>query len=413
MTEATKNLFDESLIAKRVENIKASFMITIKQRVETLKNQGQKIISLDIGEPDFNTLDSIKKVGINAIEENFTKYTNLTGILPLKKAIQQKFIRDNNLKFEIDEIIVCSGAKHAIFNCFLASLNEGDEVLIPSPYWGSYPNSVILAGGIPRYIQCNINNGFKLDKSDFKTAITTKTKWLLLNSPNNPTGAIYNEKELEDILSVMNQHKHINVLCDDIYEHIIFRGKKFTTLLEVANRINCNLKDRILIVNGVSKSYAMTGWRIGYAAGPKKLIKAMGKVQSHTTGSPVSISQAAAVEALLGEQKFLKEYSAICEEKSTILSSILDRDGLLKTFPPLGTFYAFVSIEKLIGKKYGNFTINNSNDFAEYLLSEAKVSIIPSNDFGIDYYFRASCAIDKDSLIKACENISNACKKLK
>lgn len=410
MPKITENLFDKNFLARRVRNIKDSFMTTIKQKIESLKEQGQKIISLDIGEPDFNTLDNIKKAGINAIEENFTKYTNLTGILPLKKAIQQKFMRDNNLKFEIDQIIVSSGAKHAIFNCFLASLNEGDEVLIPSPYWGSYPSSVLLAGGIPKYIQCSIHNGFKLTKSDLEQAITPKTKWLILNSPNNPTGAVYNEKELEDIVAVMNQHQHIHVLCDDIYEHIIFGGKKFTTLLEVANRINPNLKNRILIVNGVSKSYAMTGWRIGYAAGARELIKAMGTVQSHTTANPVSISQVAAVEALLGPQDFLKEYPKICEEKSSILSSILDKDGLLKTFPPSGTFYAFVSMEKLIGKRYGH--INNSVDFTEYLLSEAKVSVIPGSVFGLDGYFRVSYAIDKESLIKACDNIANACIKL-
>ncbi|MCC8377049.1 MAG: pyridoxal phosphate-dependent aminotransferase [Rickettsia endosymbiont of Graphium doson] len=395
-----------SIISTRLNAIKPSPTLAVVRKTLELKRAGIDIIALGAGEPDFDTSDNIKEAAIKAIKDGFTKYTNVEGMPALKEAIQAKFKRENNIDYDLDEIIVSTGGKQVIYNLFMASLNKGDEVIIPAPYWVSYPDIVLLAEGTPVFANCGIESNFKLSGEALEQLITPKTKWLIINSPSNPTGASYSHSELENIAEILRKHPHVNVMSDDIYEHITFNGFKFYTLAEIAP----DLKDRIFTVNGVSKAYSMTGWRIGYGAGSKALIKAMTIIQSQSTSNPCSISQAAAVEALNGVQGYIAQNALNFEKKSDLALSILQRVKYFECYKPEGAFYLFIKCDKIFGAKTkSGKVINNSNDFGEYLLEEAKVAIVPGIAFGLEGYFRISYATSMEELEEACLRIERAC----
>ena len=337
------------LIADKLKFIKPSPTLEVSKKANMLKAEGKNIISLSLGEPDFDTPDNIKDKAILAIRQGRTKYTNIDGITELKKAVANKFLIENHLNFNLNEIIVSSGAKQVIYNLFMASLNADDEVLIPSPYWVSYPDIVALCGGTPRIIETIFENKFKLTCQQLEKNISTKTKWLILCSPSNPTGVTYSKEELEAFAVVLRKYPHVYVMSDDIYEHIIFDNFIFYTLAQVAP----DLKDRIFIVNGVSKAYSMTGWRIGYGAGPKQLIDAMAIIQSQSTSNPCSISQYAALEALEGPQDFIKTNARIFQEKRNLCIKLLQQQGDIEIFAPEGAFYLFPSCRKFFNKITG------------------------------------------------------------
>ncbi len=398
-----------SLISKRLERIKPSPTLVVIKKTLELKRLGRDIISLGAGEPDFDTPDNIKEAGLKAIRDGMTKYTNVDGMVDLKKAIQNKFKRENNIEYELDEIIVSNGGKQVIYNLFMASLQPGDEVIIPAPYWVSYPDMVALAEGLPVFANCDINNNFKLNPEILERIITPKTKWLIINSPSNPTGAAYSYQELMDIAELLRKYPHVTVMSDDIYEHIVFDDFKFYTLAQIAP----DLKHRIFTVNGVSKSYSMTGWRIGYGAGNKSLINAMTVIQSQSTSNPSSISQVAAIEALNGPQDFIKINAENFQKKRDLTLSILSDVEALNCYKPEGAFYVFPQCSKLFGlKTQSGKVIKNSNDFAEYLLEDFNVAIIPGVGFGLEGYFRISYATSVQDIEQACLRIKQACNQL-
>ncbi|NCX65466.1 MAG: pyridoxal phosphate-dependent aminotransferase, partial [Proteobacteria bacterium] len=309
-----------SIISNNLNKIKPSPTIAVTQKARELKAAGKDVIGLGAGEPDFDTPDNIKEAAIKAIRDGDTKYTAVDGTPALKKAIVDKFKRENNLDYDLDQITVGAGGKHVIYNAMMATLNEGDEVIVPAPYWVSYPDMVLLAGGTPIILECDEKQGFKLSASELDKAITPKTKWIILNSPSNPTGACYSESDIKELSKVLIKHPHVYILSDDIYEHVVYEGFKFFTVAQIKE-----LKNRVLTMNGVSKAYSMTGWRIGYAAGPKEIIKAIAKIQSQSTTNPSSISQAAAVEALNGQQDFIKERAKSFQERRDFVVKALNQ----------------------------------------------------------------------------------------
>lgn len=397
------------IVAQRLGVIKPSPTLVVAAKAAQLKREGHAIISLSVGEPDFDTPDNIKQAAIKAIEDGATKYTNVDGTPELKQAIVEKFRKENDLEYSLDEVIVSTGGKQVIYNLFMASLDEGDEVIIPAPYWVSYPDMVMLAGGKPVFVNCPMSQQFKMKPADLEQAITPKTKWLIINSPSNPSGAAYTKEELLGLAEVLNKHSHVYVMCDDIYEHIVFDNFKFHTLAQVAP----SLKNRIFTMNGVSKSYSMTGWRIGYGAGPKELVKAMGIIQSQSTSNPSSISQAAALEALTGTQSFIKPNSKGFEVKRDLALGILNDAKGLKCHKPEGAFYLFIACDELFGKKTPDgVVLHNSNDIATFLLEDAKVAVVPGIAFGLEGYFRISYATSLADLEEACARINESCGKL-
>ena len=399
-----------SFLSKTLSSIKESPTIAISTKASELKAQGLQIISLGMGEPDFDTPENIKQVAINAIKNGETKYTAVDGTPALKKAIINKLKRENNLEYKNSEISVSTGAKQVIYNALIATLNQGDEVIIPAPYWVSYPDMVILGGGTPVIAESSEVNNFKITPSELESKITTKTKWLILNSPSNPTGACYNDSELKALANVLLKHPHVHIMSDDIYEHLIFDNLKFSTICEVEPK----LKDRTLIVNGVSKGYAMTGWRIGFGAGSEKLIKAMGVIQSQSTSCPSSISQAASVEAFNGPQDFIKPNAILFQKRRDLVVNGLNEIKGINCNTPNGAFYVFPSCKGLFGKKdsKGN-VIKNDSDFASYLLEEALVAVVPGVAFGAEGFFRISYAASDEMLKDAVKRIAEACNKLK
>jgi len=383
--------------------------MAVTQKAKELKASGKDIIGLGAGEPDFDTPDNIKQAAIKAIKDGDTKYTTVDGTPTLKKAIIKKFKRENNLDYLTDQITVGTGGKQVIYNAMMATLNEGDEVIIPAPYWVSYPDIVLLAGGLPIILECNEKQGFKINPSILEKSITKKTKWIILNSPSNPTGACYSEKEIKEIGKVLEKHPHIFILSDDIYEHVIYGSFKFFTIAQIDN-----LKDRVLTMNGVSKAYSMTGWRIGYAAGPKDIIKAIAKIQSQSTSNPSSISQAAAVEALNGVQSFIKERASSFQERRDFVVNTLNAIEGIECLNPDGAFYVFPSCKGLIGKKdIKGKEIKNDTDFVQSLLENNGVAVVQGSAFGLDGFFRISYATSKENLKKALEKISSFCESLK
>ena len=378
-------------------------------KAKELKASGKDIIGLGAGEPDFDTPDNIKEAAIKAIKDGDTKYTAVDGTPALKNAIIKKFKRENNLDYKLDQITVGTGGKQVIYNAMMATLNNGDEVVIPAPYWVSYPDIVLLAGGTPVILECNEKQEFKIRPSDLEKSITKKTKWIILNSPSNPTGACYAEKDIKEIGKILEKHPHVFILSDDIYEHVTYENFKFFTIAQIDS-----LKDRVLTMNGVSKAYSMTGWRIGYAAGPKDIIKAIAKIQSQSTTNPSSISQAAAVEALNGTQSFIQERSKSFQERRDFVVKELNAIDGINCLKPDGAFYVFPSCKKLIGKKDNKGReIKNDTDFVQSLLENNGIAVVQGSAFGLEGFFRISYATSMENLKKALEKISIFCKSLK
>jgi aspartate aminotransferase len=404
-----------SILSTSLSRIKESPTIAITQKARLLKESGKEVIALASGEPDFDTPNNIKEAAIKAIKEGQTKYTAVDGTPELKKAIVNKFKRENNLSFDVDNITVGTGGKQVIYNCILATINSGDEVIIPAPYWVSYPDMVLLAGGTPKFVECDERSNFKISADQLDKLITNKTKWFILNSPGNPTGMCYSRSELTELVKVLKKHKHVNILTDDIYEHILYQDKgendsRFVNILEIED----SLKDRTLVVNGVSKAYAMTGWRIGYAAGPKELIKAIQKIQSQSTTNPSSVSQAAAVEALNGDQSFINPRALEFKKRRDFVVNALNNIKGLTCVNPEGAFYVFPNCKKLMNKKTSSGKIiKNDTDFATYLLEETGVAIVQGSAFGLEGYFRISYATSMQVLEKAVIKIKSFCESLK
>lgn len=398
-----------SFIADRLKSISPSPTLALTQKAAELQAQGRDVISLTAGEPDFNTPSWVCEAATKAMERGETRYTAVAGTKVLRQAIVEKFLRDNDLRYSLDQIVVGTGGKQIIFNALLATLNPGDEVLIPDPYWVSYPAMVEIAQGEPVFLPCPQSQGFKLLPEHLDQAITPKTKWLLLNSPSNPTGAVYTYEELWQLAQVLRRHPHVMILSDDIYEPIIFEGLRFNTLVTVERE----LQERTLIVNGVSKSYAMTGWRIGYGAGPKELMKAIENLQSQSTSNACSIAQAAAVAALTGPQEFLKEWRASFQKRRDYVVEHLNRMPGVSCERPLGAFYVFPSCEGLLGMRTpAGDIITTDGDLCTYLLEEAGIAVVPGVAFGRSPHFRISYATDLIILRQAMDRVEAAILKL-
>ena len=391
-----------SLIATRLGLIKPSPTLAVSAKAAELKRKGIDVISLGAGEPDFDTPENIKFAAIDAIKSGATKYTNVDGMPELKKAVCEKFKRENGLDYLPEQIIIGTGGKQVIYNLFMATLNKGDEVIIPAPYWVSYPDIVLLAEGKPVIIEAHLETGFKIMPESLDAAITDKTKWFVLNSPSNPSGAAYSKQDLLLLANILRKYPHVQIMSDDIYEHITFDRFKFYNLVAVAP----DLKERIFIVNGVSKAYSMTGWRIGYGAGNKDIIKAMALIQSQSTSNPSSISQMAAIEALIGIQNYIPKNALGFEKKRDLAFSILSKIKNLECYKPEGAFYLFIRCMKLFGKKTpSGKLLKNDNDVATYLLENGNVAVVPGIAFGLEGYFRISYATSEELLVKACQRI--------
>jgi len=399
-----------SFLAARLDRIKPSATIAVSTRAAELRAEGRDVIGLGAGEPDFDTPDNIKAAANKAIAEGQTKYTPVDGTPALKAAIVAKFKRENGLDYAPRQITVGAGGKHVLFNALMATLDPGDEVIVPAPYWVSYPDMVLLAEGTPVFVACAAANGFKIRPEDLERAITKRTKWLILNSPGNPSGAAYGEGDLAALAEVLLRHPHVWVMTDDMYEHLVYDGFVFRTMAQVEPR----LYERTLTVNGVSKAYAMTGWRIGYAGGARDLIKAMAKIQSQSTSCPSAISQAAAVEALNGPQDFIAERAAAFRERRDLVVGMLNQAQGLDCPRPEGAFYVYPSCAGVIGKKTPDgATIETSADFSAYLLDAEGVAVVHGEAFGLDPHFRVSYATSTEALTEACTRIQRACAALR
>ncbi|MBY0408286.1 MAG: pyridoxal phosphate-dependent aminotransferase, partial [Rickettsiales bacterium] len=389
MPATAANLVPASIIADRLSRVKPSPTLVVTAKAAELKAAGKPVIGLGAGEPDFDTPQHIKDAAIKAINEGQTKYTPVSGTPALKKAISDKFKRENGLEYATNQVLAGVGAKQVIFNALLATVNPGDEVIIPAPYWVSYPDMVLFAEGSPIVVKSKEEDGFKLSPEALDKAITPKTRWLILNSPSNPTGAAYTKAELRALADVLLKHPHVWIMADDIYEHLNYDGFQFHTIAQVEPK----LYPRTLTVNGVSKAYSMTGWRIGYAGGPKELIAAISDIQSHSTSNPCSISQAASVAALNGDQTFLNDWrNSFAQRRNLVVDALNKIDGITCQKPE-GAFYVFPSIKGLLGKKTPQGkTIETCNDFCDYLLDEGLVAAVAGSAFGMGGYFRISYA---------------------
>lgn len=399
-----------SLQSASLARVKPSATLAVTAQARELKRQGRDVIGLGAGEPDFDTPDNVKAAAIEAINRGETKYTDADGMPELKAAIVAKFARENGLSYETNQIHVASGGKPVIYNALVATLNPGDEVIVPAPYWVSYPDMVLLAGGEPVTVIGQEADGFKLRPEVLDAAITPRTKWIILNSPSNPTGAAYTRAELEALAEVLRKHPQVWILTDDMYEHLVYGGFEYLTIAQVAP----DLYDRTLTVNGVSKAYAMTGWRIGYAGGPKPLIDLMRKVASQTTSNPSSISQWAAVEALNGPQDFLPVRAAAFEKRRDLVVSMLNQAAGIRCPKPEGAFYVYPSIEGLIGKTApSGVVIADDEIFTAELLNAEGVAVVQGAAFGLSPYFRISYATSDAVLEEACTRIQRFCASLK
>ena len=397
-------------ISDALNRIQPSATIAISNKAMALKAEGRDIIGLAAGEPDFDTPDNIKEAAIKAIRAGKTKYTPVDGIPELKKAICDKFKRENGLDYKPSQVSVGTGGKQVLFNALMATVNPGDEVIVPAPYWVSYPDIVMLAGGIPVFVEGKVENGFKLQAADLEKAITPKTKWLILNSPSNPSGAAYSRAELKALTDVLVKHPNVWVLSDDMYEHLVYDDFEFTTPAQVEPR----LYERTLTMNGVSKSYCMTGWRIGYGAGPEQLIKAMSKLQSQSTSNPSSIAQWAAVEALNGSQDFIPKNNEVFKGRRDLVVSMLNQANGISCPTPEGAFYVYPSCLGAIGKTApsGN-VIKTDEDFVTELLAAEGVAAVHGAAFGMSPFFRISYATATETLEDACRRIQRFCGNLR
>jgi len=393
-------------IADSLSRVKPSATIAVATKARELKAAGRDVIGLGAGEPDFDTPDNIKQAAIEAIRRGETKYTAADGMPELKKAICEKFKRENNLDYEPAQVSVGTGGKQILYNALVATLNPGDEVLIPAPYWVSYPDMTLLAGGEPVIVETTQKDNFKLQPQALEAAITDKTKWLIFNSPSNPTGGAYTHDELKALTDVLLKHPHVWIMTDDMYEHLVYDDFTFVTPAEVEPK----LKDRTLTCNGVSKAYAMTGWRIGYAAGPVELINAMRKIQSQSTSNPSSISQWAALEALNGPQDFLAERAAVFKQRRDLVVSMLNEADGIECLTPEGAFYVYPSCEGCMGKttKSGK-VLKTDEDFVTALLEEEGVAAVHGEAFGLSPHFRVSYATSTEALTEACKRIQRFC----
>jgi aspartate aminotransferase len=394
-------------IAKRAMAIKPSPTLATAAKAKAMKSQGIDVVDFGVGEPDFDTPENVKQAGIKAIQSGFTKYTPAGGTDELKEAVVEKFKRDNGLQYEKSQVLISCGAKHSLYNIAEALFDPGDEVIIPSPYWVSYPDQVLLNDAVPVFVETTEEEGFKLSAKKLEKAITKKTKALMLNSPSNPTGLAYDKKKLEEIAAMAVRHK-IYVISDEIYEKLIYDGFKHFSIASLGQEI----KDLTIVVNGVSKSHAMTGWRIGYAAGPKDVITAMANIQSQSTSNPASISQKAAVEALRGPQDFIRTMNVEFDKRRKYMVDRLNRITGMSCLMPVGAFYAFPKVSQLYGKSVNGRCITNSSDLAAYLLEEAKVALVSGDAFGADAYIRLSYATSMENIIKGLDRIEQATGKL-
>ena len=393
-------------IADSLSRVKPSATIAVSTKARELKAAGRDVIGLGAGEPDFDTPDNIKQAAIDAINRGDTKYTAADGIPELKQAICDKFARENGLTYQPSQISVGTGGKQIIYNALVATLNPGDEVVIPAPYWVSYPDMTLLAGGEPVFAEASIETGFKLTPEALEAAITPKTKWLIFNSPSNPTGAAYTHDELKGLTDVLMRHPHVWVLTDDMYEHLTYDGFEFVTPAQVEP----GLYERTLTMNGVSKAYAMTGWRIGYCGGPEVLINAMRKIQSQSTSNPSSISQWAAVEALNGTQDFIPERGEVFKQRRDLVVSMLNQATGLECPTPEGAFYVYPSCAGCIGKtSAGGKLIETDEDFVTTLLEEEGVAAVHGTAFGLAPFLRISYATSTEALEEACQRIQRFC----
>ena len=399
-----------SFIASRLKRIKPSMTVGINVKANALRAEGKDVLVLAAGEPDFDTPANIRKAAFDAMESGQTRYVPGKGTPALQKAIQSKFIKDNNIEYSLDEIIVGVGGKHIIYNAMMATLNPNDEVIIPAPFWVSYPDIVLLAEGKPIIVECPESQNFKITANQLEKNITEKTKWLMLNSPSNPTGAVYSKSELKELAEVLLKYPHVLIMSDDIYEKIIYDNLEFGTLASIEPR----LKDRCLTLNGVSKAYCMTGWRLGYCGASKEIISAMNKMQSQSNTSTSSISMAAAVEALEGSQEFIKEHNKAFVRRRDMVVSLLNEIEGINCLTPEGAFYVYPSCEGVIGKQTpdGN-KIATDEDFMNYLLESEGIAGVHGAAFGLSPYFRLSYATSDEILKDACSRIKRACEKLK
>ncbi len=389
-----------------LNRISPSPTLAITARVFELKAQGVDVIGLGAGEPDFDTPDFVKEAAIKAIRDGKTKYTVVDGTPELKAAIVAKFKRDNGLDYATNQVTANVGGKHTLFNAMVATVDAGDEVIIPAPYWVSYPDVVLFAGGVPVVVAAGADQGYKITPAQLEAAITPRTKWVILNSPSNPTGAAYTADDLRALGEVLIRHPHVWVFADDMYEHILYDGFEFATIAQVCPE----LYDRTLTVNGCSKAYAMTGWRIGFAGGPAWLIKAMAKLQSQSTSNPCSIAQAAAVAALNGDQRFLQERAAAFQSRRDLVVSMLNQASGIICPRPDGAFYVYPDISALIGKRTPKGVVIDTDEaFAGYLLDEARVAVVQGAAFGLSPAMRISYATSENLLRTACERIQTAC----
>jgi aspartate aminotransferase len=398
------------IVADRLSRIKPSPTIAVTSKARALKAAGRDVIGLAAGEPDFDTPENIKEAAIRAIQSGYTKYTDVDGSPELKRAICDKFKRENGLTYAPEQVTVGTGGKQVLYNALMATLSPGDEVIIPAPYWVSYPDMVELAEGKPVFVGCPAETGFKLRPQDLERVITPKTKWLILNSPSNPTGAAYTRAEMKAVTDVLMRHPQVWVMTDDMYEHLSYDGFEFCTPAQVEP----GLYDRTLTVNGVSKAYAMTGWRIGYAAGPKELIKAISIIQSQSTSNPSSVSQAAAVEALNGPQDFIRERAEAFRQRRDLVVSMLNQAPGIRCHKPEGAFYVYPSCEGTLGKTTPQGqAIKTEDDFVNYLLDAEGVAVVGGAAFGMSPYFRISYATSTKVLEDACMRIQRACAALR
>jgi len=394
-----------ALVAQRLARIKPSPTLAVGAKAAELKAAGRDVISLGAGEPDFDTPDNVKAAAKAAIDKGDTKYVAVAGTPALRQAICAKFKRENGLDYKPEQVTVGSGGKQVLYNALMATLDEGDEVIIPAPYWVSYPDMTLLAGGTPVFVACPESTGFKLRPADLDKAITPKTKWVILNSPSNPSGAAYGWDEMKAITDVLLKHPHVWVMTDDMYEHLVYDGFKFCTPAQVEPK----LYERTLTINGVSKAYAMTGWRVGYAAGPKAVIDAINTIQSQSTTHACTIAMAASVEALNGPQDYIAERNKSFKARRDLVVSMLNQAKGLQCRTPEGAFYVYPSCQGAIGKSWNGKVIKTDTDFVTYLLEAEGVAVVQGEAFGLSPYFRISYATSEKALVESCNRIQRFC----
>jgi aspartate aminotransferase len=394
-------------VSERSKLVKPSVTLALAAKAQAMRAQGVDLVNFTAGEPDFDTPQRIKDAAVQALKKGMTKYTDVRGIEPLREAVAKKYLKEFALQYSKDEVLVSCGGKHALYNIFQATIDPGDEVIIPSPYWVSYSDMVLLAGGVPKLIPTTEANGFRITPKELKGALTSRTRAFVFNSPSNPTGAAYGFEEIQGLCRILEQHNCL-ILSDDIYEKIVYDGFRFHSIVSVSP----SLRERTIIFNSLSKTYAMTGWRIGYALGPAAVISAAAKIQSQSTSNPTSFAQVAAIEALAGPQDEVQQMVGEFQKRRDLIVKRLKGMPGISCFNPQGAFYVFPNVGSLLGKKAGEFKLASAGDFAEYLLQEARVLAVPGEDFGSTENIRISYATSLTEIEKGCERIEAATRKL-